>query len=115
MMAKFTAQGIDVGYVSRETLDEELTSPPIADLGIVKNLAKTLWSQYRADQINSMLEFSAKRSLDTLKIIASNTIHPAQYPATMPKGSGNSNPPFDDKFYTNEVDRATYIATERND
>lgn len=115
MMAKFTSKGIDVGYTSLSSLDDDLTSNPLSYLGIVKNLAKSLWAQYRADPINPVLEFSAKRSLDTMRIIASNFIEAAQYPDTFPKGSGNSNPPYDEKYYTNEIEQTTYIAVERDD
>lgn len=112
MMLKLKLQGVDVGYLSANNLDDDLTSNRLADLGIVKNLALNLWPQYRADAINPLIQFSAKRSLDSMKIIAIGDIQPAQYPSTMPIGSGNEDPPFDDKFYTNDVGVANYIAVE---
>lgn len=112
MMLKFKLQGVDVGYLSVNDVDDLLTSNKLADLGIVKNLALNLWPQYRAEAVNPLIQFSAKRGLDSMKIIAIGDIQPAQYPATMPRGSGNENPPFDDNFYANTNSVTNYIAVE---
>ena len=112
LMAKLESQGIDVGYTTLNGLDEDLTSHPFAVMGILKNLALSLWPQYRSEPANGLIVFSANRSLSTLRAIALQGFDVALYPSTMSVGSGNRERPYDDKFYTNEPYTGEYIAKE---
>lgn len=112
LMARLGSQGIDVGYESLESIDDDLTSHPFAVMGILKNLALSLWPQYRTEAANSLIVLSAQRSLKTLRNIAIEGFEVAKYPSTMSVGSGNRERPHDDKFYTNEPYTGEYIAAE---
>lgn len=112
MMATFAAQGADVGYSTLSSVDDVLTSHPFAVLGIVKNLAKVLQMQYRTDQLNPLIASGAKKGRDTLQIISMDGFNVAQYPSTLPVGSGNIDRPYDDNFYSNEPYTGTFVAVE---
>ena len=114
MMAKLAAEGVTVGYTSLSDVDSEMTVPDGVILGMVKNLALTLWPQYSTDPVNPLIKFSAKRSLDTMLAQAITIIQPSQFPATLPIGSGNYDGTYTDTFYTNEEGTSTYIGTEND-
>lgn len=114
MMAKLAASGVQVGYTSLTSVDDEITSPNGVILGMTKNLALILWPQYSVDAINPLIKFSAERSLNTMRSQAITVIEPAQFPATLPRGSGNWDGPLHDDFYTNDQGHGNYIASENN-
>lgn len=115
MMAKFEINGIDVGYISVNALDDTLTSPNTVILGMVKNLALILWPQYNIDPINPLIKFSATRSLNSMRCQAIQIIPPAQFPATLPRGSGNQDGRYSEPFYTNSVGTSTYIEANNDE
>lgn len=117
MMAKFSAQGIDVGYTKLSSVDEHLNVSMGITLGMVKNLAVSLFPQYSAPGaiINPLLTFSANKSLETLRAQAFDQVQPAQFPHTLPIGSGNYDSRYTDDFYTNTQGEGVYIASENND
>lgn len=112
LMAKLASQGINVGYTALSDIDDELTSHPFATRGILKNLALSLWPQYRVESANPLIVFAAEKSLKTLRNISLQGFNVSQYPSTMSVGSGNRERPYDDKFYTNEPYTGEYIAKE---
>lgn len=114
MMAKLAVTGIDVGYTSLSDIEDDVTTPNGVILGMVKNLALLLWPQYSTTPVNPLIKFSAERSLNTMRSQAINEIQVAQFPSTLPRGSGNWDGPLQDDFYTNVPGHGNYIAGENN-
>ena len=104
----------NLGYTPLSSIDDELTVSGGVILGIVKNLALTLWPQYSTTPVNPLIKFSAKRSLDTMLAQAITVIQPAKFPSTMPIGSGNYDGRYTDPFYSNAEGKSTYIGTEND-
>ena len=103
MMAKFAAQGINLGYTSVTSLASPITVSDGALDGIVKNLALSLFPQYSAPgtAINPLLIQQAREGLDVMRMLAIDSIGPSFYPSSLPIGSGNeSDNSIADKFYT---------------
>jgi hypothetical protein len=115
MMAKFNRDGIELGYLSLSSVDDEIGVPDTVILGMVKNLAYNLWPQYNTDPMNPLIKFSAERSLKSMRAQAINVINPAQFPSTLPVGSGNEIGRYDAQFYTNEVGRSSYLEVENDE
>ena len=101
-----------LGYTSLTSVDDVVTVSDGAILGMVKNLALTLWPQYSTIAVNPLIKYSAKRSFDTMLAMAITTINPAQFPATYPIGSGNYDDRYTDNFYSNQQGHSTFIGTE---
>ena len=112
MMAKYDAQGIELGYTALTSPDDVLTVPDTVAMGMVKNLALILWPQYNIGVVNPLIKFSAKRSLDSMRAQAINITEPAQFPSTLPVGSGNYNGIYGNDFYTNSQGQSKYLGVE---
>ena len=112
MMAKYDSQGIVLGYTALTSPDDLVTVPDSVAMGMVKNLALILWPQYNIGPVNPLIKFSAKRSLNSMRAQAINIIEPAQFPGTLPIGSGNYNGLYSDNFYTNDQGRSEYLGVE---
>ncbi len=115
MMAKLEDTGVDVGYTQTASIDEELTVQDGALLGMTKNLALNLWSQYNNNPVNRVLKFSANRSLMAMRNIGFDAVGVAKFPSTLPVGSGNYQSPYSEDFYTNDTDRSIFIGTENGE
>jgi len=103
MMAKFSAQGISIGYTSVTSLGSPITVSDGALDGIVKNLAISLFPQYAAPgtALNPLLVQQAREGLDVMRMLAIDSIGPSFYPSSLPVGSGNeSSNSIGDTFYT---------------
>jgi hypothetical protein len=103
-----------LGYTSLSGADEEMTVHSGVILGMVKNLALTLWPQYSTTPVNPLIKFSADRSMGTMLAQAITIIQPAQFPSTTPMGSGNHDGRHTDTFYSNTEGKSTYIGTEND-
>ena len=113
MMAKFAAQGINLGYTQVSDLGDDITVPEGALDGIVKNLAITLQPQYAAPgtSLSQLLFQQAAEGLQVMRMIAIEAIGPTFYPNTMPIGSGNEiNNGFTSEHFYNEP--AEQVETE---
>jgi len=113
MMLKFNAQGIELGYTALANPEDVLTVPDTAGMCMIKNLALILWPQYNIGPVNPLIKFSAKRSLDSMRAQAINTTEPAQFPSTLPVGSGNYNGIYGDNFYTNDQSESVFFEVEK--
>lgn len=111
-MSRIDAQGIALGYTRLSSIDDDVTVPATVILAMVKNLAKLMWPQYNTSQLNPLIKIGAQRGLDAMRSQAITQINPAQFPATLPRGSGNFTGNFDDKFYTNSQSKSTYLEVE---
>ena len=111
-MARIDAQGVELGYTALASVDDAVTVPDTVILAMVKNLASLMWPQYNTSKLNPLIKLAAKRGLDAMRSQAINVIQPAQFPATLPRGSGNQDGNFDDSFYTNNQGKSTYIGAE---
>lgn len=114
MMARLESEGVEVNYTSLSSLDDELTSPMTTIMGIVKNLAVSLWPQYNSKPLNPALKFWADRALNSMRIQAIDGLSASQFPATLPVGSGNYQGLYHEDFYTNDRGMGYYIATEED-
>lgn len=114
MMAKLEIEGIEVGYTSLSDVDSELTTSNTVILGMVKNLALILWPQYSTVPVNPLIKFSANRSLDSMRSQAIATIEPAQFPSTLPIGSGRHSTIDSNSFYTNTEGQSTYLGVDND-
>ena len=114
MMAKLEVSGIEVGYTSLSSVDDHISTPNTVVLGMVKNLALILWPQYNIGPVNPLIKFSADRSLNSMRCQAIDTIQPAKFPATLPRGSGNQDGRYSEPFYTNNIGVSTYIEAEND-
>lgn len=114
MMARLQAQGIDVNYKKLSNPEDQLTSPISLTLSLVKNLAVSLWPQYNTKPLNPALKFWADRSLDSMRSQAIDGISAAQFPATLPLGSGNYQGIYQENFYGNVRGQSISIAKEEN-
>jgi hypothetical protein len=103
-----------LGYTSLSGVDEEMTVHSGVILGMVKNLALTLWPQYSTTPVNPLIKFSADRAMGTMLAQAITIIQPSQFPSTTPIGSGNYDGRYTDAFYSNTEGKSTYIGTEND-
>lgn len=114
LMSRLAAQGVEVGYTELSDADSALTTPMTVALGMVKNLAVSLWPQYSTAPLNPALKFWADKSLDTMRSQAIDTTEASLFPSTLPVGSGNCDGIYEDRFYTNDRGQGYYIASEEN-
>ena len=112
MMAR--PEFVALGYTSLSSVDDQMTVANGVILGMVKNLALTLWPQYSTTPVNPLIKFSADRSFGTMLAQAITIIQPAQFPSTTPIGSGNYDGRYTDPFYSNSEGQSTYIGTEND-
>lgn len=86
MMAEWSEDGIDIGYEELDDTDDELFVNA-GSLGAIKsNLAMYIAPEY-GRLVSPMLEARAENGKKALR--ASIPLNPAQYPDTLPIGSGN--------------------------
>ena len=111
MMAKLQSEGYNLGYESLSEVDSDISAPDTVVLGIVKNLAMTLWPQYNTDPLNPLIKFSADRAKKTMLIQGFDGITPTQYSDNLSKGSGNYQK-YDDNFYSNDRDQSKFLEVE---
>lgn len=115
MMAKLEDTGVDVSYTQVDSVDDDITVQDGALLGMTKNLALNLWPQYNTNPANNVLKFSASRSLVAMRNIGFDSIGVAQFPSTLPVGSGNYQSPYSEDFYTNGADKSIFIGAENGE
>jgi len=113
MMAKLAAKGIDVGYTALTDVDDVVTAYDSARLGIVKNLALSLWPQYSSQPVNPLISFWADKTLSTLMSISIDSVNVSKFPSTLPIGSGNYNGVLDDRFYADAQGVAYSLQVEK--
>lgn len=111
MMNAFSADGINLGYTNISDLGDEITVPDGALLGVIKNLAVFLATQYGVT-VTTELFLAAKGSLNTMRNISVKILS-SNYPDTLPIGSGNENDTYnsDFHFYPTTDDQ---VATEQD-
>jgi len=116
MMSRLEAQGVDVNYTELSSVDDQLTTPMTVNMGMVKNLAVSLWPQYNTKPLNPAIKFWADKSLETMRSQAIDGLSVALFPSTLPIGSGNYQDTgyIQNNFYTNQRGQSYYIAQEDN-
>ncbi len=111
MMAAYAAEGINLGYTTVNSLDDPLTVPDGALLGMGYNLSLLLAPKYVKGAVARTLVMAARNGYHTLVKLGRTSIA-QQYPGTLPVGSGNEDPGYyDRKFYPGEEDT---ILSEQN-
>lgn len=105
MMAALDADGVPLGYTEVSDFADNVTINAGANAGVVAMLAVALWNQFsNGDPVPSSLMARADVGYKTLLNIAV-TIGAAEYPDTLPKGSGNTgNSVLDTHFYADLED-----------
>jgi hypothetical protein len=114
MMSKLEIKGIILGYTPLTSIDQDVTVPATCFHGMIKNLAVNLWPQYSSIAVNPILKFSADRSFKMMQSQAISVVEPAQFPSTIPIGSGNYCGPDEYDFYRNRTSVSKYIQSEDN-
>jgi hypothetical protein len=112
LMSMYDADGINLGYTAVTSLASPITVADGAIMGIVKNLAVTLFPQFSAPgtQINPILIQEARDGLKVMEKLGVFII-PTSYPDTLPIGSGNEwDSGWNDHFYS---DAALAVTTEQ--
>ncbi len=112
MMAKYAAEGINLGYTVISNLGDLVTIPDGAVDGVVSNLGVRLFPQYASpgSPPDPLLIQAARDGLDAMRDIAV-TVGPTSFPSTLPIGSGNEwDNGWNDHFYTED---AAAVLTEQ--
>ena len=113
MMNEWNVDGINIGYETLDSVEEQL-HVTLGSVGAIKsNLAIYIAPEY-GRVVSDSLETRAKRSKRSLR--ASIPLNQSQYPDTLPIGSGNEDNNFtpdgdspgglrDSRFYPSNVER----------
>lgn len=109
MMAMYASIGINLGYTEVDSLDDRITVPAGAMLGIVSNLATRLAPKYITGTVPlTLLKASAEGYEALLRMAIS--VGATVYPSTLPVGAGNSYPD-GSTFYP---DQSNTVLSEQN-
>jgi len=96
-MFMLDAQGIALGYTEVNNLGDPITVPAGAIMGMIKNIAMMIAPQFDVTA-SAELVAAANQGLDAMRKLGSS-IQPAQFPCTLPIGSGNEGDTFDNEFH----------------
>lgn len=108
LMTGLDARGMALGFTKVDSLDDLVTVPDGALMGIKAQLSINLAPKFRANISGELVQ----RARDGMKAISNLAVAGGelQYPSTLPRGSGNTNyDGYQDKFYT---DRQRGVLTE---
>jgi hypothetical protein len=98
MMAMLDARTITLGYTAVSSPSDDVTIPDGAIDGVISNLAIALAPQFKKP-VSIELAERAKQGLQAMRLLSSG-IGPAEFPDTLPIGSGNEGESFrSDRFY----------------
>ncbi len=86
-MTMIDAAGITLGYTKIDSLNDPITIPDGAIMGMIKNIVLMLAPQYGA-VVTTELMIAASDGLKAMRKLAV-TLEPTPYPSTLPVGSGN--------------------------
>jgi hypothetical protein len=108
MMNAWAARGINLGYTNVSDTADPITVPLGALEGIKASLALRLASRFNVPAPPELIQ-KAKNGMKAVLNLAIQTI-PTEYPSTLPRGSGNAYPGYDNTpFY---ADQQSTILTE---
>jgi hypothetical protein len=88
-MASLLADGLDLGYTAVTSIDDEVTIPAGAVLGVVYNMAVLSIPSYGGVSTPELIT-GAEKGLRTIRKICVQ-IAATSYPSTLPTGNGNYN------------------------
>lgn len=112
LMFDLSINGINLGYTTVKSLNDEVTVPLSALEGIVKMLALQLSPLYFDNATSQTLFEQSELGFRSLLDISITTVAPAPYDYRFPRGSGNYDNTFNDSdFYSEPIDP---ILTEDN-
>jgi len=86
-MTMLDAKGLSLGYTKVNTVNDDITIPDGAIMGMIKNVALMLAPQYGA-VVTAELMQAANEGLKAIRNLAID-LQPTKYPSTLPIGSGN--------------------------
>jgi len=86
-MTALDAKGVHLGYTIVTDLGDEITIPPGAVMGLIKNVALTMISQFGATA-DQQLRIDAKFGMEAMRELGIS-LDRMLYPSTLPRGSGN--------------------------
>ena len=104
IMAMFAINGVDLGFTKLVNINDPITIPEGVTDSLISILALRLWPKYRTGDARFEV---AQNARDGVKQMYKTgiTIGVTEYPNTLPRGSGNSSPGWDDNtFYTDLSD-----------
>ena len=97
LMAMWDAKGISLGYTVVSDMGDEVTVPDGALMGIKAHLAITLAPKYEVPVPREVYQ-KAKDGYDAILNLAV-TMGESAYPDTLPQGSGNTYPGYEDTTF----------------
>lgn len=86
-MTMIDAEGVSLGYTKVSNLNDPITIPDGAIMGLIKNVAVMLAPQYGA-VVTPELAMAAREGMSAMENLAIE-VFPASFPCTLPIGSGN--------------------------
>jgi len=86
-MKQLEAQGIDLGFTTVVSMNDEVTVPPGALRGIIANMAIEVSADYGV-VVSDALVIAARQGLQTMRLLGQSVPLSAN-PSTLPVGSGN--------------------------
>ena len=110
-MTELDANGVNLGYTIVTSLSDTITIPAGAINGMIKNVAIQIAPQFDA-LVTPALIAAARRGLKVMTTLGLN-LQPAQFPCTLPIGSGNEHDDFNENHFYPCPDET--ILTEGND
>ena len=97
-MTELDANGANLGYTVVDSVSDTITIPDGAIMGLIKNVALLMAPQFDAIATGLLIS-QARKSLKTMTNLGLN-LQPAQFPCTLPVGSGNETNDFNfEHFY----------------
>lgn len=107
-MTLWAANGINLGYTKVSQLDDEITVPDGAAMGIKAQVAIDIAPKYDKEITLSTVQ-KAKDGLKAILNLGRSVSRAMSYPSTLPIGSGSSYDYTDERFYP---DQENTILTE---
>ena len=108
-MLALDAKGIALGYTVVDSINDEITVPPGAILGIIANVAILVSPDY-GGSVSPELIANAKLGMDAMRRLGLRII-PSRFPSTLPIGSGNEdNGTFRNGHFYRGTDAAVVLA-----
>jgi len=111
-MTELDANGVNLGYTVVTSVADTITIPAGALNGMIKNVAVQVAPQFDEAIVSTDLIRQARNSLKIMNVLGLN-LQPAQFPGTLPIGSGNEHNDFNEQHFYPEPDNT--ILTEGND
>lgn len=110
LMGRLDASGISLGFTTITAPNQAVTVPDGAVDGVVANLSVALAPQFKK-QISQELALRARDGLNAMRVIAVG-IGAAEFPSTLPRGSGNETETFNSQHFYDDLQSGLLTETD---